>query len=104
MWLVEFESDTVEREVEALIRTQKITRADQIIIHAWIRQVAYHGPESLRGDFNWADHALVGEWRGYRSSAFSIGGRIIYRIVDNRVLVQIARVTHDHDYRKGKKR
>lgn len=103
MWSVEFESEKVQEEVEALIRDRKLTRADQMIIHAWIRQVAYHGPESVRGDKKWADHELEAEWEGYRSSAFSNRGRIIYRIVEKKVLIQIARITTEHDYRKKNK-
>ncbi len=74
-----------------------------MVIHAWIRQVTYHGPESIHGDTKWADHALSGEWDGYRSSAFSNRGRIIYQVVEKKILIQIARITPDHDYRKEKK-
>ncbi len=104
MWLVEFESEKVVKEVEALARSRKLTAEDQAIIHAWIRQVTYHGPDSVRGDFKWADHSLRHDWVGYRSSAFSNTGRIIYRVAGKKVLVQIARITHDHDYRKGRKK
>lgn len=104
MWAVEFESGKIEKEVEALIRSRKLTTEDQAVIHAWIRQVSYHGPESVRGDFKWADHALRGEWEGYRSSSFSNSGRIIYRVVEKKIVILISRITHDHDYRKGKKK
>lgn len=103
MWLVEFASEDVEKEVAALIRARRISRSDQVVIHAWIRQITYHGPGSVRGDSKWADHALVGEWEGYRSSAFSNRGRIIYRIVESKILIQIARITGEHDYRKKPK-
>lgn len=103
MWSVEFESDKVQREIEALIRGRKLTRADQAIIQAWIRQVAYHGPESVRRDSKWADHSLEGEWEGYRSSSFSNRGRIIYRIFEKKILIQIGRITNEHDYRKKSK-
>jgi len=103
VWSVEFENQKVEQEVEALIRGRKLTLSDQAIIQAWIRQVMYHGPESIRGDSKWADHALGEEWKGYRSSAFSNRGRIIYRIIENKILIQIARITHEHDYRKENK-
>ena len=103
MWLVEFESSAVEKEVAALINSKKLTTDDQAIIHAWIQQISAHGPESIRGDFKWADHALVGEWTGYRSSAFSNRGRIIYRIVDKKIVIKIARITVEHDYKKGRK-
>ena len=103
MWSVEFASEEVEKEVASLMRARKISRSDQIVIHAWIRQITYHGPESVRGDAKWADHALTGEWVGYRSSAFSNRGRIIYRVFENKILIQIARITNEHDYRKKSK-
>jgi mRNA-degrading endonuclease YafQ of YafQ-DinJ toxin-antitoxin module len=104
MWLVEFESSAVQKEVTALIKFKKLTAEDQAIIHAWIQQISAHGPESIRGDFKWADHALHGEWSGYRSSAFSNRGRIIYRIVDKKIVIKIARITDEHDYKKGRKK
>lgn len=104
MWSVEFESPAVEKEVTTLIKSKKLTVEDQAIIHAWIQQISAHGPESIRGDFKWADHSLHGEWTGYRSSAFSNRGRIIYRIVDKKVVIKIARITDEHDYMKGRKK
>ncbi|MFZ4404107.1 MAG: hypothetical protein ACOYOK_08410 [Pseudobdellovibrionaceae bacterium] len=48
-----------------LIKSNKLTAEDQAIIHAWIQQITAHGPESIRGAFKWADHALHGEWAPY---------------------------------------
>ncbi len=104
MWLVDFESSAVEIEITALIKSKKLTAEDQAIIHAWIQQISDHGPESIRGDFKWADLSLHSEWSGYRSSAFSNRGRIIYRIVDKKVVFKIARITDEHDYKKGRKK
>lgn len=104
MWIVEFESSQVEKEIADLIKSKKLTVEDQAIIHAWIQQISLHGPESVRGDFKWADHPLIGDWEGYRSSAFSNRGRIIYRIVEKKIMIKIARITDSHDYKKGKKR
>jgi mRNA-degrading endonuclease YafQ of YafQ-DinJ toxin-antitoxin module len=102
MWLVEFESPQIEKEVATLIRSKKLTIEDQSVIHAWIQQVTHYGPESIRGDFKWSDPALHGDWDGYRSSAFSNRGRIIYKIVEQKILIQIARITVQHEYKKGK--
>ena len=104
MWSVEFESPTAQKEVEALIKLKKLTEEDQAIIHAWIQQITLHGPESIRGDFKWSDHALDGEWNGYRSSAFSNRGRIIYRILEKKVVIKIARITDKHNYQKGRRK
>lgn len=102
MWSVEFETPSVEKEVTALIKAKKLTLEDQAVIHAWIQQVSAHGPESIRGDFKWADHALYGEWVGYRASAFSNRGRITYRIADKKIVIKIARITDEHNYKKGR--
>ncbi len=104
MWTVEFESSQVEKEVADLIKSKKLTADDQAIINAWIQQISLHGPESIRGDFKWADHPLTEEWEGYRSSAFSNRGRIIYRIVEKKIMIKVARITDSHNYKKGRKR
>lgn len=104
MWKVEFESLAVRAEIEKMIESGLISKSDEQIIEAWARQIAAHGPESVQGNRKWNDHALTGEWNGYRSSSFSNRGRIIYRIVNKKILIKVARVTPDHDYRKrGKK-
>lgn len=104
MWRVEFESSQVQIEIESLIRSGKLTKDDQAVINSWIRQVTFHGPQSIRGEYKWADHALRDEWKGYRTSAFSNRGRIIYRIEEKLVKILIARITDVHDYAKKKGR
>ena len=103
MWKVRFENKRAESDAQKLIRSGELTKADQAIIHSWIQQVSHHGPDSIRGDFKWADHPLSGEWDGYRASAFSNRGRIIYRIEDQKISILISRITTQHDYRKGKR-
>lgn len=101
MWSVECESHEVEKSIlKKMIQSQELSDSDMRVISMWIRQVTFHGPESIRGDFKWADHKLDNEWEGYRSSAFSNQGRIIYRIENQKVKVIIARITPAHDYRK----
>lgn len=100
MWKVEFENIQAQTEVEKLKRSGKLTKDDEAIINAWIRQIAFHGPESIQGDYKWADHPLENEWEGYRSSSFSNRGRIIYRIEGEYVRIAIARITNVHDYEK----
>lgn len=104
MWSVVFESNRVEDEVKKLIKTGHLTKEDQIIIRSWIQQVIYHGPDSIRGDFKWADHPLTGDWKGYRASAFSSRGRILYKIESEKITIRIARITSDHNYKKGLKK
>jgi mRNA-degrading endonuclease YafQ of YafQ-DinJ toxin-antitoxin module len=100
---VEFESKKVEREVRVMIADGRLSRDDQVILDAWIRQIAHHGPESIQRNGQWADHALEDDWIGYRSSSFSNQGRIIYRVEGKTIKIVIARITTTHDYRKGKK-
>ncbi len=104
MWDVDFESASVQREVEKLIKAKKLTEEDHAIIHAWIRQVTYHGPDSIQKDSKWADHELHDDWEGYRSSSFSNSGRIIYRVIEKKIAIRIAPITENHDCgQKGKK-
>ena len=100
MWKVQFENTKVQAEVEKLIKNGRITKADEEVIAAWIRQVALEGPESIRADRKWADHDLEANWIGYRSSAYSTRGRIIYRVEEKVVKIKIARITDTHDYKK----
>lgn len=100
MWKVQFESIKAQAEVEQLIKSGRIKKADEEVIAAWIRQIALQGPESIRADRKWADHDLEDEWIGYRSSAYSVRGRIIYRVEEKVVKIKIARITDVHDYKK----
>ncbi len=96
------ETQQAEQGLEALIKSKALSESDQFVIAAWTRQVMFHGPESLSIDPKWADHELYEDWKGYRSSSFSIAGRIIYRIEDKVVKVKVARITNDHNYKRSK--
>ena len=98
------ETPEAERELKALIKSGVLSETDQFVIATWTRQVMFHGPESLRSESQWADHELIDEWKGYRSSSFSPAGRIIYRIEGKTVKVKVARITHDHNYKRGRKK
>lgn len=98
LWSVEFETQLVEDEVRAMIGNGALTRDDIKVLRAWTDQVEMHGPESLRTIRFYDDHALDFEWEGYRSSAFSNRGRIIYKVIESKVVVRIARITPVHDY------
>lgn len=43
------------------------------------------------------DEALRGEWKGFRSSRLSNQYRIIYKIVEEKILIQVLKIT-PHDY------
>jgi len=65
----------------------------------WKDIVRLSGPDSLRQIKGFKDEALLGEWRGHRSSRLSRQYRAIYRIERDKVLVEVVSVTA-HDYRK----
>ncbi|TDJ17532.1 MAG: type II toxin-antitoxin system mRNA interferase toxin, RelE/StbE family [Gammaproteobacteria bacterium] len=65
----------------------------------WKDIVRLSGPLGLRQIKGFNDEALRGEWRGHRSSRISLQYRVIYRIEQEKVLVEVVSVTA-HDYRK----
>ena len=65
----------------------------------WKDIVRLSGPLGLRRIKGFNDEALRGDWKGHRSSRLSRQYRVLYRIEQDRVLVEIVSVTA-HDYRK----
>lgn len=65
----------------------------------WKDIVRISGPSGLKLIKGFHDEALRGEWKGYRSSRLSIKHRIIYKIIENEILVQVVNIT-PHDYRR----
>ncbi len=65
----------------------------------WKDIVSISGPPGLRLIKGFRDEALRGQWKGYRSSRLGTQYRLIYRIVEREVLVQVIDLTA-HDYRK----
>ena len=65
----------------------------------WKDIVRISGPTWLRLIKGFHDEALKGEWKGYRSSRLGIKYRIIYRIVQKEIFVQVINIT-PHDYRR----
>jgi addiction module RelE/StbE family toxin len=57
------------------------------------------GPPGLRAIKGFHDEALVGEWKGCRSSRLGLQWRVIYRVVADAFLVQVVQVT-PHEYRR----
>jgi|GEM_PF-943017 len=50
------------------------------------------------------DHALSYEWKGFRSSTFLGAGRIIYRVLKDKIeIVEIHSITENHNYKRSKK-
>jgi len=63
----------------------------------WKDIVSISGPDGLREIAGFRDEALRGEWKGHRSSCLNIQYRVIYKVENDLVLVQ---VVSPHDYRR----
>ena len=92
MWLI-YEHRRVARQlvsipVEILKRYEK-----------WKDIVVVSGPQGLRLIKGFHDESLRGEWKGHRSSRLGSKYRVIYKIKQEEILVQVVSITV-HDYRK----
>jgi len=65
----------------------------------WKDIVAISGPEGLRWIKGFHDEALREKWSGHRSSRLGLRYRLIYRIENKKLYVQVIDITA-HDYRK----
>lgn len=96
-------NNNVAKEVERMLKNKLISREESLVIGDWIRFVKKYGPYQLDKYtfFDFKDHALSRDekWNGCRSSSFSHSGRIIYKIEDDKVLVEVIRITPDHNYK-----
>jgi len=65
----------------------------------WKDIVAISGPRGLGQIRGFNDEALRGQWEGHRSSRLGLQYRIIYRVVEDRIMVLVVDITA-HDYRR----
>ena len=65
----------------------------------WKDIVSISGPQGLIQIKGFNDEALSGEWDGFRSSRLNLQYRVIYKIENEELYVQVFRVT-PHDYRR----
>ena len=98
-WKIKMTSKA-EREFKALLRGGVLDQDDRNVIRLWLNEIEEFGPDYIARSAFWGDHPLDGEWRGFRASCFSNPGRIIYRVQDDEIFVEVHRVTTDHNYRK----
>lgn len=96
-WRVEL-SDEAQELLKKIIRSGELSKEDIRVLRIWTEQMARYGPEFIRSTNDWRDHDLEKEWKGYRASSFSFSGRIIYRVFEEKILVEVVRITPDHDY------
>lgn len=87
-WTVEMTAKA-EKELLQLLKQERISRDDTRVIRRWIKEMENFGPDFIKRSAEWHDHALEREWFGFRSSAYSSSGRIIYKVFDDKVLVQV---------------
>lgn len=64
----------------------------------WKDIVSLSGPQGLHQLKGLHDEALRGEWKGYRSSRLNLQYRVIYKVENEQILIQVVNVT-PHDYR-----
>ena len=92
MWRIE-EHRRVDKQVMAVPK-DILKRYEK-----WKDIAAISGPPGLRLIKGFHDEVLSGEWRGYRSSRLGLQWRVIYRVVAEKLLLQVASITA-HDYRR----
>ena len=92
MWRIE-EHRRVDKQVAAVPK-DILKRYEK-----WKDIAAISGPPGLRLIRGFRDEALSGEWRDYRSSRLGLQWRVIYRVVAEPLLLQVASITA-HDYRR----
>ena len=93
MWRIE-EHRRVDKQV-ASIPKEILKRYEK-----WKDIAAISGLSGLRFFKEFHDESLPGEWQGYRSSRLGLQWRVIYRVVVDRLLFQVASIT-PHDYRRS---
>jgi addiction module RelE/StbE family toxin len=65
----------------------------------WKDIAALSGPTGLRLIKGFHDETLSGKWKGFRSSRLGDQWRVIYRLITEELLFQVASITA-HDYRR----
>ena len=98
-WQVKM-TDQAEAELKALLKSGSVSKGDVKVLLRWVDEMEEFGPAHIAASRQWHDHELERDWQGFRSSAFSSSGRVIYRIEDNKIIVEVHRVTTDHNYKK----
>ena len=93
MWRIE-EHRRVDKQLSSRVPIEILKRYEK-----WKDIARLSGPPGLRAIKGFNDEALVGEWKGHRSSRLGLQWRVIYRVMADVLLIQVVHVT-PHDYRK----
>ena len=99
VWTVKMTAKA-EREFKSLLEKGLLDTNDCHVIRLWLNEIEELGPAHIAKSVLWNDHPLDGDWRGFRASCFSYSGRIIYQIRNKEIIVEVHRVTADHNYKK----
>ncbi len=97
-WKVGYESH-IKTEIKNQLTQGVLTKDDLQALAKWVSEIETYGLDHVQTDY-WNDHALEAEWVGLRSASFSLRGRIIYRVENERLIVMVVRITANHNYRK----
>jgi len=87
MWRIE-EHRRVGKQLSGAVPREILKRYEK-----WKDIARLSGPPGLRAIKGFHDEALAGEWKGHRSSRLGLQWRVIYRVVADALLVQVAQVT-----------
>ncbi len=93
MWPIE-EHRRIDKQV-ASVPIEVLKRYEK-----WKDIALISGPPGLRLIKGFHDEALSGRWNGYRSSRLGLQWRVIYRVIPDELLFQVASITA-HKYRRS---
>ena len=93
MWRIE-EHRRVDKQV-ASVPNEVLKRYEK-----WKDIALISGPPGLRLIKGFHDEALSGRRKGYRSSRLGLQWRVIYRVIPEELLFQVASITA-HEYRRS---
>lgn len=98
-WTVDMTAQA-KSEIKDILKKGYLNNSDIKVLLRWVDEMEEFGPGHIAKSSEWHDHQLEKEWAGFRSSAFSNAGRVIYKILENKIIVEVHRVTTDHNYKK----
>ncbi|MFT5163317.1 MAG: proteic killer suppression protein [Alteromonadaceae bacterium] len=92
MWEI-YEHKKVQKQLKQL-------PADVLKHYEKFKDIIYlSGPQGLKLIRGFGDEALKGEWQGCRAARLNIQYRVIYKVVNDQVFIQVMNIT-PHDYRR----
>lgn len=89
-----------EIEFKKMLLQRVFSPIDLALLRTWLNEMEEFGPEHIAESKLWNDHSLYYEWQGFRASCFSPVGRVVYKVINQEVLIEVHRITNEHDYRK----